>query len=164
MVASRVNEDVARVRRELSGLEKMFFVRRRVKKVRGKSSASGFALNMSFPYLVPLQTFLTSGKPLQPHEIVRKFTPLGTIRFLSIAGVFTRNADSRVDILIVGDNIKKTKLERVIKGLEAEIGKELRYAFFNTADFLYRLDMYDKLVRDILDYPHERLVNKLAIL
>ena len=163
-IAKRVGEDITRVRRELSGLEKIAFVKRRAKKVRGKAGGHGFVLNMSFSYLAPLQTFLTSAKPLQPTEITRKFTPLGTIKFLAIAGSFTRQADSRVDILIVGDNIKKGKLEKVIKGLEAEIGRELRYAFFNTPDFLYRLDMYDKLVRDILDYPHERLVNKLAIL
>jgi hypothetical protein len=163
-IATRVGEDIAKVRRELIGLEKILFVRRRAKKMRGKTSGHGFALNMNFSYLGPLQIFLTSAKPLQPTEIIRKFTPLGTVKFLAIAGLFTRQADSRVDLLIVGDNIKKSKLEKVIKGLEAEIGKEIRYAYFTTPDFLYRLDMYDKLVRDILDYPHERLVNKLAIL
>ena len=26
---------------------------------------------------------------------------------------------------------------------------------FETKEFIYRLNMYDKLVRDIIDYPHE---------
>jgi hypothetical protein len=34
-------------------------------------------------------------------------------------------------------------------------GAELTYAVFDTKEFLYRLNMYDKLIRDILDYPHE---------
>jgi hypothetical protein len=42
--------------------------------------------------------------------------------------------------------------------MEAEIGGELSYAVFETKEFLYRLNMYDKLVRDILDYPHEVVV------
>jgi hypothetical protein len=47
--------------------------------------------------------------------------------------------------------------------MEAEIGKELVFASFETADFHYRLGMYDKLIRDILDYPHQKLLDKLNI-
>ena len=42
-----------------------------------------------------------------------------------------------------------------VRRLEAEIGAELTYATFETKEFIYRLNMYDKLVRDILDFPHE---------
>jgi hypothetical protein len=45
-----------------------------------------------------------------------------------------------------------------MRRLEAEIGAELVYAVFDTKEFIYRLNMYDKLVRDILDYPHEVLL------
>jgi len=34
-------------------------------------------------------------------------------------------------------------------------------AFFETEDFVYRLNIYDRLVRDILDYDHIVVVNKL---
>ena len=51
----------------------------------------------------------------------------------------------------------------MIEGLEAEIGKELRYAAFETGEFNYRLGMYDKLVRDILDYPHTVVLDRLGL-
>ena len=51
--------------------------------------------------------------------------------------------------------MKRGKIEMGIRKLEAEIGTELVYAIFDTKEFLYRLSMYDKLVRDILDFPHE---------
>ena len=60
--------------------------------------------------------------------------------------------------MIVGDNLKKVAIEGGIRKLEAEIGAELTYAVFNTKEFVYRLNMYDKLVRDILDFPHEVLL------
>ena len=63
-----------------------------------------------------------------------------------------------MDLLIVGDKMKRGKIEEGIRKLEAEIGAELVYAIFDTKEFLYRLNMYDKLVRDILDYPHEILL------
>ena len=55
-------------------------------------------------------------------------------------------------------------MEHTMKTLESEIGKELRYSYFTTDDFNYRNGMCDKLTRDILDYPHKKLVNKLGIL
>ena len=51
--------------------------------------------------------------------------------------------------------MKRSKIEEEVRKLEAEIGTELVYAVFDTKEFIYRLDMYDKLVRDILDFPHE---------
>ena len=80
-----------------------------------------------------------------------------------VAGVFIQNPDSRVDLLIVGDNLKRGSIDRIVKTMEAEIGKELTFASFETADFHYRLGMYDKLIRDILDYPHQKLLDKLNI-
>lgn len=77
------------------------------------------------------------------------------MKLIIISGIFIKNHDSRVDLLIVGDKMKRKKIEEGIKKIEAEIGIELVYAVFETKEFIYRLNMYDKLVRDILDYPHE---------
>ena len=59
--------------------------------------------------------------------------------------------------------MKKSAIAKALRALEAEMGKELRYAAFGTKDFSYRLGMYDKFVRDIIDYPHERLIDKVGI-
>ena len=47
--------------------------------------------------------------------------------------------------------------------MEAEIGKELRYAAFEAPEFEYRVKMYDKLIRDIFDFPHKTILNKLGL-
>jgi len=60
-------------------------------------------------------------------------------------------------LLVVGDKLRKAGIEEGVRKLEAEIGTEIVYAIFDTKEFIYRLNMYDKLVRDILDYPHEVL-------
>jgi hypothetical protein len=64
-----------------------------------------------------------------------------------------------MDIFIVGDKLKKNVLQQIIKGLEADIGKELNYVVFDTDEFKYRLDMYDKLVCDSIDLPHEKIID-----
>ncbi|MCX6703287.1 MAG: hypothetical protein NTV02_01170 [Candidatus Zambryskibacteria bacterium] len=171
-IAERVKEDPVRVRKELNALEKISLIKRKVvakipvkhgKKTEMRVTAYGYHLNRNFSYMAPLQNFLINAKPLQPKEIVKKITQLGTVKLLVISGVFIQDSESRVDLLVVGDNIKKTQLENVVKTLEAEIGKELKYAYFTTTDFIYRLSMYDKLIRDILDYPHDKIINKLGL-
>ena len=45
--------------------------------------------------------------------------------------------------------------------MEAEIGRELSYGVFETDDFRYRVSVCDKFIRDILDYSHKKILNKL---
>lgn len=160
-IVDRVKSNHSKVRREINILEKIDFVKRRVsQKSRG---GYAFAMNTQFPYLQPLQNFLINIEPLQSKELVRRITKLGSIKVIIIAGVFIQDPESRADILVIGDGIKKSALENVVSDLEAEIGKELRYAYFTTEDFKYRLSMFDKLTRDILDFPHKKILNKLGI-
>jgi hypothetical protein len=158
-VAERVKVTTSKVRRELNHLEKMGLVKKRM----AKPGHKGFVLDSQFIYLVPLQNLLISTDTLHPKEITRKITRLGTVKLIIVAGVFIQDPESRADLLIVGDGIKKASLDNTIKTIEAEIGKELRYAFFNTDDFKYRLSMFDKLTRDILDYPHRKILDRLGI-
>ncbi|MFZ2523049.1 MAG: hypothetical protein WAW92_01550 [Minisyncoccia bacterium] len=158
-IADRTKSDISKVRRELSVLDKMGLIRKR--QIKGRQ---GYVLNQLFPYLKQLQGFLIDVEPLQPREMVRKIGKSGSVKLIVTAGIFIQDSESRADLLVVGDGVKKAKLDSVIKAVEAEVGKELRYAFFSTEEFKYRMSMYDKLVRDILDYPHRILLDKLGIL
>ena len=88
---------------------------------------------------------------------------VGKIKLLVLAGIFIKSPESRLDILVVGDQINKASLAKVLKSIESQIGKELLFSVFDSEDFKYRLSMRDKLVMDVLDFPHEKLVNKLGI-
>ncbi len=160
-IGERAKVEAPKVRREINNLEKMGLVKRRVSNK--KKSGHGFVLETQFPYLVQLQNFLINIEPLQPKEIIKKVSKLGSMKLIIIAGVFLQEPESRADLLIVGDSVKKASLENLIKTLEAEIGKELRYAYFTTEDFKYRMSMFDKLIRDILDYPHKTILNKTGL-
>ena len=160
-IAFRIKARTSKVRREISVLRKTGLIRRKGGGQRKKNG--GFILNKDFSYLVPLQNFLINTEPLQSKEIMRRISKLGSIKLIIVAGVFIQEPESRADLLIVGDNIKKGRLQNTIKTLESEIGKELKYAHFTTEDFKYRLSMFDKLIRDILDYPHRKVLNKLGI-
>lgn len=153
-VASRVKERSGKARRELNILAKAGLVKRRTK---------GYILNSSYVYLPAIENFLIDATPLTEKEIVRKVSRAGTIKLILISGTFLHDRDARVDILVVGDHLKPTKLLSIMSSIEAELGKELRYAAFDTLDFQYRLGIYDKLIRDILDSQHQKILNKLSI-
>lgn len=141
---SRVNPDM--VRRELSLLSAVGFI---------KKKGPAWFFDASFKYALEFENLLINADTLDKEAIVNNFKKVGRVKLLVIAGVFIKNKESRVDLLIVGDRMKKSKIDEGVRRLEAEIGAELTYAIFDTKEFVYRINMYDKLVRDILDFPHE---------
>lgn len=130
-----------------------------IKKVHG----IGYVLNPKFPYLGPLKNLLAITSLQADESLARRFTNAGRIKLFIASGVFVQNWDSRVDLLIVGDELNLTKIESVIKSIESEIGKEIAYSAFEMQDFEYRLGIHDRLVRDILDYPHVTLLDRMGI-
>ncbi|MEX2013789.1 MAG: hypothetical protein WD896_00340 [Parcubacteria group bacterium] len=153
-VANRAKERSHTARRELGILTKAGLIKRRAK---------GYMLDVSYPYLNAIEDFLVDAAPITSKDIVKKISRAGTIRLILISGVFLHDRDSRVDILVVGDHLSQAKLLSIVSSLEAELGKELRYAAFETADFQYRTSIYDKLIKDILEAKHEKILNKLGI-
>ena len=71
--------------------------------------------------------------------------------------------NTRVDIMVVGDDIDFKRFSDFIKRLEGDLGVELRYVVLGTEEFRYRFDMFDRFVHDILEYPHRKVINKLKI-
>ena len=138
-------------------------IKKRGKILESKKRVICWHLDPNFEYLAPMQNLLINTRPLRANEILKRLAHVGKLKMVIVAGVFIQNPDSRVDMLIVGDNLRRGSIDRIVKTMEAEIGKELVFASFETADFHYRLGMYDKLIRDILDYPHQKLLDKLNV-
>ena len=126
-----------------------------------KKRVNGWTLDHSFELLKPLRDFLINTEPMRKDEVINKFKRVGKVKLLIVSGIFIQDKDSRVDLLIVGDGLKKSSIENALHSVEAEVGKEISYAYFDTQEFLYRVDICDKFVRDVLDYSHKRLVDKL---
>ncbi|MBP9701551.1 MAG: hypothetical protein KBD47_01035 [Candidatus Pacebacteria bacterium] len=123
----------------------------------------GYLLDGKFPYLNALKTLLISVSLHSHDDIARRFSKVGKIKALIVAGVFIQDWESRVDLMIVGDELDNERIHSIVKLLESELGKEISYTALDTADFEYRIGVYDKLVRDILDFPHVKIVDRLSL-
>lgn len=118
----------------------------------------------SFKYTKEFEALLMGSDNLNKTKLLNNFKKTGKVKLILVSGIFLKNHDSRLDLLIVGDKIRRGRVEDKIRKLEAEIGTELVYAIFDTKEFIYRLNMYDKLIRDILYYPHEIVLQEKGIL
>lgn len=172
-VAARSKVHIQTVRKEMTLLTKIGLVRKHTiteaalsgrgkNQKETKKKATAYVVDRTFPDLAALRNFILNIAPTDDRGILKKVSTAGKIKLIIISGEFLREPDSRVDILIVGDTMKDTRLKSVIRDLEAHMGRELRFAAFTTEDFTYRLSIYDRLIRDVLDYPHQIIVDRLA--
>jgi hypothetical protein len=68
-----------------------------------------------------------------------------------------------VDLIVVGDRLEEKAIAAAVHMIEAEIGRELRYAAFTTEEFRYRQGVYDRLIRDAFDYRHRVILDKIGL-
>ena len=162
-IAKKTKVREAGVKREINQLVKISLLRK--KEVRNNSGrkVNGWMLNPAFAYLDPLRDFLLHISPFTNDEVVRRLAKAGRLKLVVVSGVFIHEWEVRVDILIIGDKLKRNLIEKTIKEVESEMGKEIQYAVLDTEDFAYRLGVGDKLIRDIFDYPHKIIFNKIGL-
>ena len=100
--------------------------------------------------------------PLRSIDVLKRMRGLGQVKFIGLGGIFVGDFEGRLDILVVGDKIDDKKFRSAMRELEGDIGRELRFAALATPDFLYRLTVSDRFIRDFVDFPHRILFDKLG--
>jgi hypothetical protein len=159
-VAVRSKVDPSRVKKELNFLASVNMIK---KSTRGGNKTVWY-LNDNFPYLVEFQRLLLQTSLINTRHHVKKMTKIGRLKLVIFSGLFKEQNEATLDILIVAEGAKKNITDTVMSSIEAEIGKEIRYAVLDSEDFKYRLGVGDKLIRDVLDYPHEVVLDRLSVL
>ena len=154
-------------RTEMSALERAGVIKQKsvfmeVPEKAKKLKAVAYTLNKDFPELAALQTFLFETAPIDGKNLLKHLRQAGPLDFVGIAGVFERDFEQRLDVLLAMKNLSQPKVEKAIRSLEAEIGVEIRYAAMTSEELIYRVGMYDKLTRDFFDYRHQILVDKIG--
>lgn len=133
--------------------------------LRKKAGKGGslYCANQKFAHFEALKTFLRTASGISDTNIGTNLRKAGALRLVTLSGLFTGVPESKIDMLIVGDRLDERTLGVIVHGLEAELGRELRYAAFSTEDFRYRIGVYDRLLRDVFDYPHRTILDRIGI-
>jgi len=157
-VVGRLKLSKETTHRELDELCKSGFLRK-------KSTRAGarYQVNPRFQHLAALDVFIRSTTSVRPQNMLAVLRRAGTLQLVILSGFFTNILEPQIDLLVVGDHLEERTLASAVHSLEAELGREIRYASFATADFRYRLGVYDRLLRDVFDYPHHVLIDKIGL-
>jgi hypothetical protein len=143
-------------------IEEFYEVETKNKKTIKSRKLSGVALNKNFPYNDSLATVLLDFRFIDHKDITESFKNYGKIKLLILGGIFTQEIKSKLDILVVGDSLDKNGVDKVIKNIEAEMGTDLTYSAFETDEYIYRVKMYDRFLRDFVRLETVVLVDKIS--
>lgn len=130
---------------------------------KGAMTPIHFQINQRFEHLSALETFIRDTTNVRPENLVKSLRKAGALRLVVLSGLFSSVLEPQIDILVVGDHLDERILATSVRSLEAELGREIRYASFATPDFRYRRGVYDRLLRDVFDYPHRVLIDKIGL-
>jgi hypothetical protein len=111
----------------------------------------------------PLHDIVLQHQDITPEDIKKRLERVGDVSLLILSGIFSGIDDRPIDVLISGSGIDTTKLARSLSRIEKSFGTELRYTHLTKEEFDYRHNAYDRLIRDVLDYPHHVLIDDLNV-
>ncbi len=142
--------------RELVRLAKMKLVVEHTRK--GKKC---FIVNEDFPFYVELKSLVSKLNVHAQSQVFRKLKIVGEVKLILISGLFLNYPKSKVDMILVVNNVNRSKLKHAIAHLEAEVGKEIRFVLMNMEELHYRLNMLDRFFIEFLEAPYEEVANKV---
>lgn len=157
-IAERTKLTPVAVRRELTDLLAAGLLRKK-----GARAAARYVVNPRFEHLVALDSFIRETTSVRPQDILTTLRRSGVLQLVVLSGFFTGMLEPQIDLLVAGDHLEERVLALAVRSLEAELGREIRYASFVTTDFRYRRGVYDRLLRDVFDYPHRVLLDKIGL-
>ncbi len=152
----KLDEQINSVRRELDNLKKVGIL-----KSKFKNRKKFYVVDKNFVIFHELKSLVL--KTMSNHEEVsKKISKCGDIDYMILSGIFV-NKNSTVDLLIVGNEINKDRLETILNS-EVATKRPVRYSILTKDDFLYRLECKDRFLTDILkDTENIVAINKMTI-
>ena len=125
-----------------------------------RTREEGWSLDTTSSYARALSVFVHEVSPAQYRDMEQALKKTGRLSTIILSGMFVGDPSRPADLVVAGESLNEAQIERVVKLFEPKFGHEIRYAAFSTPEFKYRLNIQDRLLRDILDFPHHTLLHK----
>jgi len=155
-VTNKTQVNMKETRQILKQLTSIGFVAERKRKGR-----LAYGLDVKFPLVNELRSLVIKSNTYPQCESLNKIDNMGSIKLTIVTGIFIDEPRARTDLLIVGDGISQAKIRNLIANLEAELGREVNYSIMESTEFRYRVNMFDKFIMEIMELPHQVLINRI---
>lgn len=120
-----------------------------------------YQVNSGFILFDELKALLIKAQMLYERDFIDKLIEIGKIKLLILTGIFVNDTRSPIDLLIVG-HLNKPKLLKLLKELEIELGKEINFTHLETAEFIYRRNVTDVFLYEILEKKKIVVIDDLS--
>ncbi|HBI34420.1 MAG TPA: hypothetical protein DEA43_01280 [Candidatus Moranbacteria bacterium] len=146
----------ASVRKEIGELKKIKFLVEKTKK-----GSKYYTLDQDFCFYSELKSLFAKSTASPESKSLSRLKNIGDVKLALVSGIFLNYPKSKVDMVLVANNVSRGKLKSVMSSLEAEIGKEVSFVLMNSDEFKYRLDMLDRFLLDFIEGSHLELIDKI---
>ena len=175
LIAKAMRIPVVEVKKMLKWLEEDRIVTKKdstreiEKKVRGEVVVKtegyvGYVPDPSCPFLPVLESLVLQTLPTEGSAFTALLSKIPGMRVLVTTGIFNNAHDTNLDILIAGDNLNEKAVALVVRSIEELVGRKIRCEILATNELVYRVNVHDKSIRDVLDYPHTVHFDKSGVL
>jgi hypothetical protein len=128
---------------------------------RRKSGKKYYIVNQKFPFFLELRSLFIKSNVYPECGSLPKLKNIGDVKLALVSGIFLNYPKSKADIILVANNVSRSKLKNLMGNLEAEVGREISYVLMSSEEFNYRLNMLDRFILDFLESPHDEIINKI---
>lgn len=137
------------------------FLKARLLNSKNRKKSKAYSTNKNFSFYRELKALVVRSNVYPQCDSLTKMKNLGDVKLSLVSGIFINYPKAMTDLLIVGDNFSRAKMKHLLEDLEAEMGREINYSIMTTTEFKYRVNMFDKFITDLIEEPHEIILNKV---
>lgn len=157
-IAKRCQLQGKTAKKEIDKLKKINLLSKKIQKKK-----LFYNLNLKFSFLRELQTLILCVMPVSSKELASIFKNKKKIKLVVCSGIFLKESKSPVDLLIAGSKTKKSEISKIIKKIEADIGKEIKWSLMDVEEFNYRFEMNDRFLKEIFSHSHKKIIDRLSV-
>jgi hypothetical protein len=158
-ITRKIDEQINSVRRELSNLLSIGII-----ESDNNNNKLYYEVNQKYDFYEPLEAIFGGDKqqvaaePIVDTDLKSDLKALGRVELALYTGQFTRDENSGIDALFVGD-INNHALQKYITELEQKEGKEIRYTVMSLEDFKYRQQVKDRFINNVIDAKKQVIID-----
>ena len=120
-----------------------------------------YQVDKSFVLYAEIKDLIVKAQLLYEKDFVEKMQKSGNVKLLILTGFFVNDQTKPVDLFAVG-RFNRRSINRIIKELERDLGREINYTILSINEFKYRRGITDVFLFDILEGNKITVIDELG--
>jgi hypothetical protein len=125
-----------------------------------KQVPDSWGANKNFIIFPEIKALLIKAQILSSQKFIDGLKKIANPKFLALTGIFTSDTDAKTDMIIIGP-LKRAPFLKLISNLEKDLGRELNFTIMDEAEFIYRQEVMDIFIYNVLSGKNIILIDNL---